>query len=79
MITGFVALSMWAGMLVGGCDVYEVVGFVLVGHGRGCITKMVEVNEWFGDREEKWGVVTGMLAAGAVGWGGVSPILGMLW
>jgi hypothetical protein len=47
---------------------------------RDCITKLVEVNEWFGDREEKWGWsrVVGILGVGAVGWGGVFPILGMI-
>ena len=26
---------------------------------RSCITKLVDINEWFGGREEKWGLVTG--------------------
>ena len=26
---------------------------------RACIPKLVEINEWFGYREEKWEVVTG--------------------
>ena len=34
---------------------------------RRCITKLVEINERFGDREEKWGVVTGRWDGGCSG------------
>ncbi len=53
---------------------------IFMGLLRRCITKLVEINERFGDREEEWGVVTGRWDGGivAVWWGGVSPILGML-
>jgi len=39
---------------------------------RSCIAKLVEINEWFGDREEEWGVITGRWDGGCwsrlVGW-----------
>ena len=40
---------------------------------------LVEVNEWYGDREEKEGGlrVVEIEVVGAVWWDGVSPILGM--
>ena len=41
----------WCG-LGGGCAIYEVVGGIMVSLLRSCINKLVEINEWFGDREE---------------------------
>ena len=39
---------------------------------RSCIAKLVKINEWFGDREEEWGVVTGRWDGGCgihlMGW-----------
>jgi len=50
-----------------------------VGLLRGCVAKLIEIDEWFGYREKKWGVVTGRWDGGCgsrlVGW--CVPNLGM--
>ncbi len=39
---------------------------------RCCVVKLIEISEWFGDREKAWGVVTGRWDGGCgsrlVGW-----------
>ena len=51
---------------------FYVLGGIAVGHLRSCVAKFIEVNEWFGYREEEWGVDMGRWDGGSrgsvVGW-----------
>ena len=54
------------------CDFYKVFVGILVSLLRSCITKLVELNQWFRDREEEWGLVTDR-------WDGVGESRGVGW